>query len=176
MRVLLIALASLSFGAVPALAFESAYTDIDIENCRVIAQDRESGSIAWTCPGYQDMELYVAEGDLRFFVSAGRNAGQRVAARQTLPPFNYTHNVLEWRLDDGRPFATILRYFISVDDEGGEEQVLVVTKIGKTDSCQIAHVNASRNQNANILAREAADNLAQDFDCEDDEVVVVGND
>jgi hypothetical protein len=176
MHILFAALVSLSLGAVPALAFESAYTNIDIEKCRVIAQDRESGSIAWMCPGYRDMELYVAESDLRFFVSAGRDAGQRIAARQTLPPFNYTNNTLEWRLDNGRPFATILRYFISVDDDGTEEQVLVVSKIGKTDSCQIAHVNASRNLNANVLAREAADNLARDFVCGSDDIVVVGND
>ncbi len=175
MRLLSTILFSLFFGALPALAFESAYTTIDLDKCRVIAQDRESGSIAWTCPGYRDMELYVAEGDLRFFVSAGQNAGQRMAARQTLPPFNYTNNVLEWRLDDGQPFATILRYFISVDGEGAEEQVLVVSKIGKTDSCQIAHVNASRNQNANVLARQAADTLAQDFICGEDDIVVVGN-
>ena len=158
----------------PAMAFESAYTNIEIDKCRVIFQDRESGSIGWMCAGYQDMELFVAEGDIRFFVSAGTNADRRMAARQTLPEFNYTHNVLEWRLDNGRPFATILRYFIAVNGEGDEEQVLVVTKIGKEDSCQVARVNASRNQNANVLAREAADTLARDFVCGVDEIVEVG--
>ena len=175
MRYIAGVLVGLVFGAYPATAFESAYTNIDIEKCRVVFQDRESGSIGWMCPGYQDMDLFIAEGDLRYFVSAGPDADQRMAARQTLPPFNYTHNVLEWRLDDGRPFATILRYFISIDDEGAEEQVLVVSKIGKNDSCQVAHINASRNRNANVLAREAADNLAPDFNCEDDDIVVVGN-
>lgn len=98
-----------------------------------------------------------------------------MAATETLPPFNYINNVLEWRLDGARPFATILRYFISVDDAGGEEQVLVVSRIGKQDSCQVAHVNASRTRNANALAREAADTLALDFVCGVDEIMVVGN-
>ena len=66
---------------------DSAYTKVEVENCLVVMQDSESGSVAWMCEGYRGMELYVAEGDLRFFVSAGPGAAQRTAASQTLGPF-----------------------------------------------------------------------------------------
>lgn len=159
---------------------DSAYTKIQVENCPVIMQDRESGSVAWMCEGYRGMELYVAEGDLRYFVSAGPGAAQRTAASQTLGPFNRIHTTLEWRLERGSggnwyPFATILRYFVDIDGQGREEQILVVSKLGPDDSCQIAHVNASRNQNANVLARQAADQLARNFVCGSDRIATIGS-
>lgn len=162
-----------------AAEIDSAYTKIELDRCQVIAQDRESGGIAWMCEGYKGMDLYVGEGDLRYFVSAGPNADQRTAATQTLGPFNRIHTTLEWRLrqdQHGRwqPFATILRYFIDIDGQGKEEQILVVSKVGQYDSCQVAHINASRNQNANVLARQAADQIVPHFDCRSDEVVQVG--
>ncbi len=162
-----------------AANIDSAYTKIDLTKCRVVMQDRISGSIAWRCEGYDGIELFIAEGDLRYFVSAGNNAGQRLAASQTFGPFNRINTTLEWRLEgDGggnwRPFATILRYFIAIDEQGSEEQILVVSKIGADNSCQIAHINASRNPNANVLARQAADRLAKNFVCGTDEIAIVG--
>ena len=176
MRVFFSSLLFLVIATAPLAAgeFDSAYTKIELDKCQVIAEDRESGSIAWRCVGYQGTDLYVAEGDIRFFVSAGSQADQRMAASQTLPAFNRIHDVLEWRLDNGQPFATILRYFIAVNDAGDEEQLLVVSKLGTDNSCHMAYVNASRNQNANILARDAADTLAREFICGKDDVVIIG--
>lgn len=162
-----------------AADIESAYTNVDPEDCRVIAQNRESGSIAWMCEGYHGMDLYVAEGDLRYFVSAGRNAGQRTAASETLAPFNRIHTRMEWRLErDNRgnwqPFATILRYFIDIDGQSSEQSILVVSKVGPIDSCQVAHINARKNSNANVQARQAADQLARVFVCGSDQVRIIG--
>ncbi|MBZ0217939.1 MAG: hypothetical protein K8F25_15380 [Fimbriimonadaceae bacterium] len=162
-----------------AADIESAYTRVNLEDCRVIAQDRESGSIAWMCEGYEGIELYVAEGDLRYFVSTGNDAGRRTAASETLEAFNRIHTTMEWRLErdhrgNWQPFATILRYYIDNDGLRAEESILVISKVGPDDSCHVARINASQNPNANILARRTADELARDFVCGSDQVVTIG--
>ena len=97
---------------------------------------------------------------------------------QTLPPFNRLGEKLEWRLNNdlGRwmPIATIVRYH-TADPETGEDkgQVLVVTQLVEGNSCHIAYVDALANDNANELAREAADK-AGEFDCASDEVEIIG--
>jgi hypothetical protein len=158
-----------------AAAQTSTYTKINLDTCAVVAQDRESGSIAWSCPGLNGIPIWVAEGDLRYFVSFGPNAAQEVAATQTLTPFNRINDTLEWRLGaDGQPYATILRWFTEFDD-GHQGQVLVVTKTGPGGTCHIAYVDARANPNANELARQAADTLTAGFQCGSSEPVIVGN-
>jgi hypothetical protein len=44
-------------------------------------------------------------------------------------------------------------------------QVLVVTRLGVGGTCHVAYVDAAANDDADALAREAADALALDFDC-----------
>ncbi len=152
----------------------SAYSKIDIDACSVFRHDEESGSTSWFCPAIPNQALWIAEGDLRFFVSFGRAAEVQVAAEQTLPPFNRIGGTLEWRLGpDGEAFATILRWFTEFDD-GRVGQVLVVTKLGDEGTCHVAYVDALANKNANELARQAADTLSAGFDCETQEPVVVG--
>jgi len=108
----------------------------------------------------------VAEGDLRLFVSYGPNAAIQTAATQTLPQFNTVGDTLEWRLANGKAFATILRF--RWDSDNVQRSTLVVTKLGKTDACHVAHVTATGNPNANVLARKVADTLARGFDCAND--------
>jgi hypothetical protein len=152
--------------ATPAVAANtSAYTDVDLDACTVIAED-ELGA-TWRCEGYDGMMMQIAEGDLRMFVSYGENAGSELAAQQTPPPFNSLGQKIEWRLNaDGEPFATILRFFVDRSNEGKPEaQVLIVTRLEEGATCHVAYIDATANQNANELARKAADDLAADFDC-----------
>ena len=81
---------------------------------------------------------------------------------------NQTGETLEWLLTDGqRPVATILRYFIDRSEIGGpDEQVLVVTKIERGNTCHLAYIDARRNTEANQMAREAARDLVPGWDCE----------
>ena len=147
----------------------SAYTKIHLEACRAIppAPDDPLQSGAWWCEGYGGIPVYVSEGDLRFFVSYGESAPDELAAKTTLPPFNHIGETIEWRLaPDGRPFATILRFFTSFGDSVPEGQVLVLTKLGGPGQiCHLGYVDARTNPDANALAREVADNGAADFDC-----------
>jgi len=151
-----------------AAGLDSTYTKIQLQNCVQLETASEEGTFggAWTCQGYQGQPVYVAEGDLRMFVSFGPSAADEPAASQTLPNFNTVNETLEWRLRNGQAFATILRWFPSLDDGASTGSVLIVTPLlpgGGT--CQIAMVDAQANKNANAMARRAADTLAGQFDC-----------
>lgn len=174
----LAALAGLAlFLTAPAYAaVDSAYTEIDLDECLLLEADDFGAS--WACPGYKGFPLYIAEGDLRFFVSYGFDALDEPARSQTLPPFNTIHSTLEWRLSNEtgnwKPFATILRYFTESGVESEiKGEVLVVTKIERGNTCHIAYVDtkllALPDANPNEIARSFADEYARDFDCETDE-------
>ncbi|MHA7775900.1 hypothetical protein [Roseibium sp. M-1] len=157
--------------AAPAFAagIDSAYTKIQLQTCaQTEAAEEDEGTFggSWECQGYQGQPVYVAEGDLRMFVSFGPAAADEPAATQTLPSFNTVNETLEWRLRDGTPFATILRWFPSIDDGAATGSVLIVTQLlpgGGT--CQIARIDAQANKNANEMARQAADTMAGTYDC-----------
>lgn len=175
MKPILAAMLAIAAFATPAqAAFNSAYTDLDLDECLVL--DADDFGASWACPGYKGYPLMVTEGDLRFSLIYG--FGAKAGDGQTLPPFNRLGEKLEWRLsnDLGRwmPVATIVRYH-TADPETGEDkgQVLVVTQLVEGNSCHIAYVDARANANANELAREAADK-AGNFDCASDEVEIIG--
>jgi hypothetical protein len=169
---------AVALGATPLAAaeFQSVYTDVDLEECTLLETYELGASFA--CPGYRGFPFYVEEGDLRFFLSYGFGAPDEMAARQTLPNFNYVGDTLEWRLTnesgDWKPFATIIRYFI---DRSGEDlpdgQILVVTKIEPGNTCHIAYIDtqilATSDANPNQIARDWADAFAADFNCGKDE-------
>jgi len=167
-----------AFGlAQPAFAaFNSAYTDIDLDQCLVL--DADDFGASWACPGYKGYPLMVFEGDLRFSLAYGFNIDKEPVRPQTLGPFNHLGPKLEWRLSNalGRwlPVATIVRYFTQ-DPEDSERtnQVLVVTQLASGQTCHIAYIDALANADANELARQAAD-AAGDFDCASDEVEIIG--
>lgn len=162
--------------ATPALAQAniSTYTDVNLDACTVVSSD-DMGS-TWTCPGYKGIPVMIAEGDLRFFVSYGLESKDEKAAQQTLPPFNTLGPKIEWRLGKAtgelKPFATILRYYVQREEGEDEGQILVVTRIEHGATCHVAYIDALANQDANELARKTADDLAPDFDCEDEPEIV----
>lgn len=159
--------------AVPGAAnpLKSLYTTIDLRQCKQTSKGPDGG--AWLCPGLEGYPVYVAEGDLRMFVSVGRSPEKRRAAAQTLAPFNSLFQgkseraTLEWRIvrKGGKPvpYATIQRYFTKNDTGAGE--VLVVTKVTPTEDCHVAHIDALANPQAIALARKIADEETKSFDC-----------
>jgi hypothetical protein len=171
MRAKLITGAVLALLALPAQAQEwrSVYTDVDLAGCTMIYSYELGGDFA--CPGYKGYPVLISEGDLRMAVSYGFGAGDERAANQTFPQFNHLGPRIEWLLEDDPelgevPVATILRFFIApLDYEDPDHQVLVVTKIAPGNTCQIAHIDALANADANQMARDAAAALIPDFDC-----------
>jgi hypothetical protein len=171
---------------------KSRFTTVELKSCEVIKLDTEGG--AWTCKGLGGYPVYIAEGDLRQFISFGANGKSRRAATQTLKSFSsvfapgHSRATIEWRFRraDGRdvPYATIVRFYTAsgssktkgdannADSARGE--VLVVSKVTPTEACQLALIDARANPDAIILARSAADELSAAFDCKADQPRVVG--
>lgn len=161
-------------GIQPALAaFESAYTDVNLDACLLLEADDFGAS--WACPGYKGYPVRISEGDLRFLVEYGFNIDAEPDA-VSLPPFNHLGPRMEWRLSnqsgDWLPVATIVRYFTDAGDGEKENQVLVVTQLAEGATCHIAYVDATANEDANTMAREAADDIAGSFDCEKDPEII----
>jgi hypothetical protein len=156
---------------------QSRYVKFDLDKCTVVERDEESGSVVQHCKGADGFAFYVADGDLRFFLSYGPNGREQRSFRQTLPPFNSINDMLELRSLIGakEPHATILRYFTDsgMGDGSPKGQVLVVTKLDGIDACHMAYVDALANPNANELARQAADS-GETFNCATDEPRIVG--
>jgi hypothetical protein len=152
-------------------ATRSDFTTIDLKACKTVKQGAE-GSV-WQCAGLRGYPVYVAEGDDRFFVSVGPSPEKRRAAKQTLKPFNTlfqsgsARTTIEWRIPrtsrNAQPYATIIRYHTS--NETGKSQVLVVSKVTSTETCQVALIDAQANADAIERARLIADTTAKTFDC-----------
>lgn len=152
---------------------ESVYTKLltPEANCKELESNPdEGGSFLSRCPGYGGIAVYVGEGDLRMVVAYGMNAKGEIAYSQTFPAFNTIGETLEWRLKDGKPFATILRWKIDGGPDMPKGEVLVVTQLEEGNQCWVAMVSANKNKDANELARKAADELAGTVTCSEDTV------
>lgn len=166
--------AVLLLAAAPATAqsIASAYTDIDLTKCVSTGKSGDEGGewASWSCKGYAGTPVRVFEGDLRFSVSYGSAAEKQCAAGQTFGAFNRLGPTIEWRLEDGKPFATILRWHTETEDERGSW--LVVTRLSGAEACHMGYVDAAL-PGANTLARRLADLMARSFDCNADVPEVV---
>ncbi len=154
----------------------SHYTDTDVSQCRVVDQAREGEGewITFRCRGYGGMDVYISEADLRFSVGYGRSGQNQKSFSQRLAPFNTIGKKMEWRVEDGRVIATILRYYTETGSGGRKGQILVVTKVDGDRACHMAYVDALANHGANEMAQDAADRLAHSFSCETDSPIHVG--
>lgn len=65
------------------------------------------------------------------------------------------------------PFAAIERWSVVTDDNGNSVTWLVINALKKNNSCH-AHYIAGSYPDANAHARQAADDLAGDFNCDND--------
>nr|WP_246085173.1 hypothetical protein [Rhizobium glycinendophyticum] len=157
-----------------ARANDSVYTDLDLDQCQTLAEDQMGVSLK--CRGYRGEPVYFKEGDLRQSVFYGRVDKELIeGAFESFSAFNHINTKIEWRLNDaGEPFAAILRWFIdNPGPEGGSTkasrgEILVVSRVGTSDyggSCMVALVDAKANADANVKARQIADDTAQDFAC-----------
>ncbi len=157
----------------------SVYTKLDFKNgCTTTSEAEEGASITLRCKGYLDHPVNYAEGDLRAAVSFGEQPAGYEAPWQSFGPWNRISETVEWRLKDGKPVATILRWFIdNIDPATGSADptrvgnVLVVSRLAGLDGkpgCMAGLVDARANSNANEIARNISDTLAEGFDCATD--------
>ena len=167
---------------VAANAAESVYSKLDFdEGCMWEQPESEEeaqiGGRA-VCKGLDGYPVYFAESDLRQFVAYGP-AADPFAFPTGFGQWNSVHDAIEWRLEGGKPFATIHRWFIdnvNLDTGAAEEafrgQVLVISTVAdpaapeaERTSCVVGFVDALENRGANVLARVVADDYANGFRC-----------
>ncbi|MGJ0454663.1 MAG: hypothetical protein ACR65T_15735 [Methylocystis sp.] len=169
-------------GVTPAAAqdISSAYTKLDVRHdCRRRPGKAVEDYGDWRCKGYAGMPMWLGAGDQRMYVSFGSKAKDEPAAEQTLAWFNdFYKGVVEWRLANGRPFATIMRWNVKRAAEMEHREVrgraLVVTRLPPGAVRHVGYVDALANPNANELAREIADKHARDFAYGKDRPIVLG--
>lgn len=168
----IISFISLLFVTAPAFAQSNTYTKIDLDKSCTIIDEYEQGINA-LCSGYTGYPVHFSEGDLRQMVRFGHIA-KLGDQWESFGQFNRTNDTIEWRLENKKPYAAILRYFVENANQNGEfkkeleGQVLVVSTVGtheKPTSCVVGYVDARANKNANKLAQELADTKARDFIC-----------
>jgi hypothetical protein len=192
-RRLTILFASLAAGvavtaARPAVAetIQSHYTSAAEKACKPFAKNKPNEEMPWSetrCPGRAGYLVRLFDGDLRMTVSVGRTmaeAEKEPAASQGFGPFNQAKETVEWRSVAGKPFAIIQRWTIADNenpDKSGRPKsvpLLVVTRLPPGPVCHVAYIDAQANSDANVLARQAADQTARAFRCGTDEAQVVG--
>ena len=154
--------------AASAAEYTSAYTAFDLDSCKVIEKgDDTVYAGSWACEGYKGIDIIQASEDDRTFVAFGSQAKTHCAFRKTFFGFNTALSPVEWRLKDGVPFAAIERWSVVIDENGNTITWLVVNALKPNDSCHVHYVAGSY-PNANEHVRRAADDLAEDFNCERD--------
>lgn len=157
----------------------SVYSKLDFDTGCVQLLSEESGG-RFSCAGLGGYGVLFSEGDLRqsvFFGNVGEWYGK--GAWESFSAFNRANDTIEWRLRDGVPYATILRWFIEnanpetgAPDKRSEGQVLVISKVGQPgigEACVVGYVDALATPDPNEVARRVADTLADSFTCRVDE-------
>jgi len=146
----------------------SAYTRFDLDHCQMIEKGDEYVFFgAWRCKGYMGFDIFQASSDERSYAAFGTDGTGHCAFAKTFSPFNTALSPVEWRIRDGKPFAAIERWSVVNDENGNAATWLVVSAIKANDSCHVHYVSGSY-PDANAQARRAADDLADDFDCDSD--------
>jgi len=166
-RLLLPIVLSLAPAAATAGDITSVYSELDLGHCQKLALFEDEGEGGeWSCPGIEDHDVRVWEGDLRSYVGFGKDAPRQCSSMETFGAFNSLGPRVEWRMKDGKPFATILRWFTEQHTEGNpiKQNWLVVTKLDDKGACHIAYVD-TRYTDANEVARQRADEQAASFNC-----------
>jgi len=152
-------------------AITSAYSDVNLDRCKVLRTVEEGASTEWQCPGLKGTPLMIASGDERFDVDAGIFNEEF----ESTSPFSSVGPRVEWRLRGGQPFAIIYRLRVGGDDRP-ERTVLGVETIGRRGrpGCLVAWIAGSV-PNANATARQQADQRAGSFRCGRDRAARIGN-
>ena len=155
----------------------SVYTPFDLEKTclRVERDDGMAFAGSWKCAGFDGNDILVSVDDERSYVGLGPRPKETCAHAKTFSRFNEALSPVEWRLQDGKPFAAIERWRVVNDDDGKSVTWLVITKLEGAEACPVHYVAGSY-PNANAHAREAADALAtEDYDCTHDVPTVDSN-
>ena len=155
--ILLVSVCLVFAGAVTAQN-KSVYTSTNTKSCRTIESNpNEAGWYRGRCKGVGGYTLELTEGDLRqdLIVITPTKKEHDLQLTSYYPRFSAVGEKVEWRVKKGVPVALIARYNVSKDDEGGNISYLMISKIGKKESCVVDVIEPGAKQNER--ARASAD-------------------
>ncbi len=140
----------------------SVYTSTKTSSCRTISSNpNEAGSYEGECLGVGGYKVRLLEGDIRQTLNIVTPAKKKFELDfwGFFPSFSSIGEKIEWRTKSGVPVALIARYNVA-DPEGVKKDIsyLMVSKIGKTQSCvtDIVKPGANQNADARVLADAAS--------------------
>ena len=156
-------------------SIDSEYTPLDSE-CQTIELDEETGYSTQSCPGYNNIPVFIHQSDGFHFISIGEKRNEDLGIIDS-NLFGHLGDKLEWRLRDNRPLAAIYRHYIIYLNNAPKpiDSMLVVRKISENvASCTMGVVD-SNVPNANEVARRIADEKTAEFECGVDSVERISN-
>lgn len=140
----------------------SVYTSTKTNACKQLQQsDDGAGSYEGECPGIGGYKLRLLEGDIRQTLNVVTPAKkiQELNFWGFYGGFSTIGEKVEWRVKKGVPIALIARFNVAdAEDSTKSTSYLMVSKIGKTESCVVDIVMPGKSQN--LDARIAADDAA----------------
>ena len=133
----------------------SAYTKVDLNRCKEIEHEEEGARYAWRCPGFKSIPLFIQSDDERIDVDARMQDNDQIDSLT----FDEFPTTVEWRLENGIPFAIIYRLTVANPDSPKTSRLLV-ERIGKEKimGCRIASIPGAWPK-ANEIARHIADTI-----------------
>ena len=137
----------------------SVYTKTDTKTCRAIHQTSSgAGSYEGECPGVGGYKVRLLEGDIRQTLNIITPAKKKFELNfwNFYGGFSSVGEKIEWRTKGRVPVALIARFVVSnAEDSSKNISYLMVSKIGKSESCVTDVVSPGPKQNEK--ARELAD-------------------
>ena len=162
----------------------SVYQKIDFEADCNAEEIADGFGLELRCSVMQDYVSIFSDEDARFATWFGLRDGFKRSSYATFQQFNDVNDIVEWRIYNEEPVATILRWFVvhpnkhSNSKHRRDREILVVSKVAtdaSTASCWVGLIDASATPDANELARKVADNVVPMFDCDTEDAKYFGN-
>ena len=146
---------------------KSVYTSTKTNACKTIKSTSEgTGSYVGECLGVGGYKLRLIEGDIRQTIDIVTPAKKKFELNfwNYYGSFSSIGEKVEWRTKGGVPVALIARYNVA-DPEGvkASTSYLMISKIGKTESCvtDVVPPGAKQNEEARLLADAAQSKLCK---------------
>ncbi len=141
---------------------KSTYTSTRTSACRTIEYIEEgAGSYVGECKGVGGYKIRLIEGDIRQTLDVITPAKRKFELNfwKFYGAFSAIGEKIEWRTKAGVPVALIARYNVADPEGTGKgRSYLMVSKIGKAESCVTDIVEPKADQN--VIARQLADTAA----------------
>jgi hypothetical protein len=153
-----------------ASQFSSVYTDLK-SDCKAAQESAGEGQdMPLKCKGFGGYEIFIDYSAMSAHLRIQSADGEAVASLAPQPLSYYDNRKVEWRLEQGRPFAVIVRVE-RYKDEGGNIDTDTYSKKNKMGAYlhvvglkSAAFINEKidvKTPNANAAAREMADKRFQ---------------